>query len=92
MRKLIHVLLLDGEYEALVSDLNTGGNGGAMVGFLIGTPPPRPRGAFVSFPFALYFECSLPLLETSESDVEPLCEVWGLCEFLNSGGSLELDA
>jgi len=37
--------------------------------FLVGTPPPLPRGAFVSLPLAWYFTLSLLLNE--RSDIEP---------------------
>ena len=30
------------------------------MGFLIGTPPPRPLGALVSFPLAWYLALSFP--------------------------------
>jgi hypothetical protein len=43
----------------------------------MGTPPPLPRGAFVSFPFASYNFFSLPLVDTSDTDAVPPVEDCG---------------
>jgi hypothetical protein len=67
--KFSHVFWSVGKaWDAEDSDLKTGGAGAGATLFLIGTPPPLPRGAFVSLPFAWYFVLSLPFEELSDTD------------------------
>ena len=69
--KFIHVLWLDEGYEAEDSARYIGGAGDGATDRLIGTPPPLPRGAFVSFPFVWYLVLSLPFDDRSEIEAEP---------------------
>lgn len=91
IRKLIHVFWLVGVNERDVSARNSGGAG--VEAFLLGgTPPPRPRGAFFSFPLTSYFTFSLPFDELSEMDADPLNDVLGLWIALRSADWSELIA
>jgi hypothetical protein len=69
--KFSHVFLLGGGYDAADSARRFGGAGEGAVVRLIGTPPPLPRGALVSFPLAWNLVFSLPPVDTSETEAEP---------------------